>query len=84
MNEQLINFNSIFEYISENFIGLCLLILAIFIIIFVDYINQLNAIIFKIPNQPPLPGVQNSMPIRSLQNIKSKFIKRRSRKIHHR
>ena len=42
-NEQF-NFYYIIEYISENFIGLLLLIFAFFIIYFVDYINHLNQI----------------------------------------
>ena len=62
--------NSIVEYISENFIGLILLILAFFIIYFVDHINQLNAILYapqvSIP-QVPIPQVPN--PIKP----KSKF-----------
>ena len=54
-NEQF-NFYSIIEYISENFIGLLLLIFAFFIIYFVDYINHLNTIIFspQIPVAVPL------------------------------
>ena len=54
-NEQF-NFYYIIEYISENFIGLLLLIFAFFIIYFVDYINHLNTIIFspQIPVHVPL------------------------------
>lgn len=56
-NEQF-NFYSIIEYISENFIGLLLLIFAFFIIYFVDYINQLNSIIFSPQVQVPVPLIQ--------------------------
>jgi len=42
---------SIIQYISENFIGLLLLILAFFIIYVVDHVNRLNSILFA----PPLP-----------------------------
>ena len=37
----------IIEYVSENFIGITLLILAFFIIYIVDHINQLNSIIMS-------------------------------------
>ena len=53
-NEQL-NLYSIIEYVSENFIGLVLLIFAFFIIYFVDYINRLNAIIFSPQIPAPVP-----------------------------
>jgi hypothetical protein len=56
-NEQF-NFYSIIEYISENFIGLLLLIFAFFIIYFVDYINQLNNIIFSPQIPVPVPLIQ--------------------------
>jgi len=39
----------ILEYVKENFIGLLLLLVAFFIIYFVDYINQLNIIIYSTP-----------------------------------
>lgn len=42
---------SIVEYISENFIGLILLLSTFFIIYFVDYINRLNAVLFT-PQSP--------------------------------
>lgn len=53
----------IIQYISENFIGLLLLILAFFIIYIVDHINRLNSILFA----PQLP-----IPIK----VKSKKIKK--------
>ena len=54
---------SIIQYISENFIGLMLLIFAFFIIYFVDHINRLNSMLFA----PQLP-----VPIK----VKSKKIKK--------
>jgi hypothetical protein len=56
-NEQF-NFYYIIEYISENFIGLILLIFAFFIIYFVDYINHLNTIIFSPQIPVPVPLIQ--------------------------
>lgn len=57
-NEQF-NLYSIIEYISENFIGLLLLIFSFFIIYFVDYINNLNTIIMFSPQIPvPVPLIQ--------------------------
>ena len=52
-----IDTNSIIEYISENFIGLCLFVLVFFIIYFVDYINLINTIatnspVIGLPNTP--------------------------------
>ena len=60
--EQL-TFHSILQYISENFIGLILLIVAFFIIYAVDHINRLNSVLFA----PQLP-----VPIK----VKSKKIKK--------
>jgi len=50
--------HSVMEYMSENFIGLILLILAFFIIYFVDHINQLNAMIFD--SSTTLPNMSSS------------------------
>lgn len=54
---------SIIQYISENFVGLMLLILAFFIIYIVDHVNRLNSMLFA----PQLP-----VPIK----VKSKKIKK--------
>ena len=56
-------FYSIVQYISENFIGLLLLVLAFFIIYIVDHVNRINSILFA----PQLP-----VPIK----VKSKKIKK--------
>ena len=55
--------HSIIQYISENFIGLLLLILAFFIIYAVDHVNRLNSMLF---------APQLSVPIK----VKSKKIKK--------
>jgi len=71
-NIEFVNDDSItlFQYINDNFIGLMLLALSIFIIYFVDYISQLNAVIFAIP--PSIPGMPttNNMPITNLNKAK--------------
>ena len=46
---------SLIEYISENFIGILLLVLAFIIICVVEYISRLNALIFSMPS--PIPGI---------------------------
>lgn len=49
---------NILEYVNENLSGLFLLLLAFFIIYFVDYINRLNTIIYSTPvSIPSLPSV---------------------------
>ncbi len=69
--------HSVMEYMSENFIGLILLILAFFIIYFVDHINQLNTILFtpqtSIPNMPSLQISNTMVPMK----VKSKKLKKR-------
>ena len=63
MNNNLENeepFN-LFEYVKENYIGLGLLVFAFFIIYFVDYINQLNILIYSIPS--PVPGLNSNLKI---------------------
>lgn len=58
---------SIMEYISENFIGLILLLFTFFIIYFVDYINRLNSILLspQSPN-PILPFKVKSKKVKKL------------------
>lgn len=60
------NIYSIMEYISENFVGLILLLSTFFIIYFVDYINRLNSVIFS--PQSPIPV----LPVK----VKSKKLKK--------
>ena len=75
-NEEPITFNSITEYIKENFIGLLMFIFAFFIIYAVDYINQLNATIYALP--VPTPGHSNTLPI-NMTKILSKRKKNKKR-----
>jgi hypothetical protein len=64
---------SIIEYVSENFIGLTLLILAFLIIYVVDHINHLNAIILN----PQIHIQQLSSPkISNPMKVKSKKLKK--------
>jgi len=56
---------SIIEYVSENFIGLSLLILAFVIIYVVDHINQLNAIMMSPQIQIPIKQLSNPMKVKS-------------------
>ena len=52
---------SLIQYVKDNFIGLLLFVLAIFIIYFVDYISRINAAIFSvssaIPGMPPTNNI---------------------------
>jgi len=61
----------ILEYVKENFLGLLLLLVAFFIVYFVDYINQLNLIIYS----TPVPGLISV--ITSPQKISKKKFKKR-------
>ena len=64
---------NILEYVNENLSGLFLLLLAFFIIYFVDYINRLNTIIYSTPvSIPSLPSVI----ISPQKMVKRKFKKR--------
>ncbi len=54
---------SIIEYVSENFIGLMLLILAFLIIYVVDHINYLNSVIMY--PQIPVSKIPNQMKVKS-------------------
>ena len=63
---------SIVEYVSENFIGITLLILAFFIIYIVDHINQLNSIIMS----PQLSSPHLSSPQILNNKVKTKKVKK--------
>lgn len=64
---------SIIEYVSENFIGLMLLILAFLIIYVVDHINYLNSVIMY--PQIPVSKISSSK-IYNQMKVKSKKIKK--------
>ena len=56
VNDETFSLQYVFQYVKENFIGLLLLLLAFYIIYFVDYISRINALMFAMPS--PIPGVQ--------------------------
>jgi hypothetical protein len=66
---------SIIEYVSENFIGLSLLILAFVIIYVVDHINQLNAIMMSSQIQIPIKQLSSSKTPNPMK-VKSKKLKK--------
>lgn len=61
---------NILQYVKENFYGLLLLLVAFFIIYFVDYINQLNLLIYS--TSSPLP-----LAINTSQTISKRKFKKR-------
>ena len=61
------NINSIISYVKNNWFQFLLLILVFIIIYVVDYISNINAIIFAIPT--PIPGFSAS-PIQSIKKVK--------------
>ena len=52
INDEPFSLYSVITYISENIKGLSLLVLAILIIVFVDYISRINTILFS--GTPPI------------------------------
>ena len=50
---------SLIKYISENIVGLLLLLLAFVIIYVVDYVARINSLIFAMPS--PIPGVTSAV-----------------------
>lgn len=57
------NFNSIINYIKDNFVQILLLILVFFIIFIVDYIANINTIIISQMNIIPQQQTQNNVKI---------------------
>ena len=77
INEEDFTLETLFQYINENFYGLMLLVFALVIIYFVDYISRINALIFAIT--PPIVGVpmpQNVSQIKPPKGNKLKKIKK--------
>lgn len=62
----------ILEYIKDNLYGLILLVFVFFIIYFVDYINNLNIILYSASN--PIPGL-SSVIVSSQKKTKRKIRK---------
>lgn len=76
INDEPFSLYSLIQYVSENFVGLLLLVLAFFIIYFVDYISRLNSLIFAMPSPiPGLPSTNNNTPMLKINKAK-KFKKR--------
>jgi hypothetical protein len=50
--------HSFIEYVNENYIGLLLLLFAVYIVYIVDHISYLNSLMFVMPS--PIPGAQIS------------------------
>jgi len=69
---------SLIEYISENFIGILLLVLAFIIICVVEYISRLNALIFSMPS--PIPGIGTTTPLSSISPSFTKQFKTKGKK----
>jgi hypothetical protein len=66
MNDQIdepLTLYSIVEYVSENFIGLTLLIFTFLIIYVVDHINNLNSIMMS--PQIPVSKLHNPLKVKS-------------------
>lgn len=56
MYNESLSLDSIIEYVSENVIGLLLLLLTFVIIYLVDYISYINSLLNIVPS--PVPGLQ--------------------------
>jgi hypothetical protein len=67
------NLNSILNYIKENFFQIFLLILVCIIIYTVDYISNINIILFSMPTY--IPGIGHG----PHQNIQQKLIKKQKK-----
>lgn len=73
------NINSIINYIKNNWFQFLLLFLVFIIIYVVDYISNINTMIFAIPT--PIPGFSAS-PIQSIKKVKENVNKiKKSNKI---
>jgi hypothetical protein len=68
-----LSLETIFQYVNEKFYGLLLLVCVFFIIYFVDYISNLNAMLSAV--QPPIPGMQITANIPLTKLPKKKFKK---------
>ncbi len=77
INDESFSLHTLLQYINENFYGLMLLVLAFFIIYFVDYISRINALIFAIP--PSIPGMSMTANIHAIKPPKGKFKKFKKR-----
>jgi hypothetical protein len=67
VNDEVFSLKLLFQYLNENIYGLMLLLLSFFIVYFVDYISNLNALILAMSSQgpslrPPLSGLPSPVP----------------------
>jgi hypothetical protein len=60
VNNESFSLQSLFQYLNENIYGLMLLVLSFFIVYFVDYISNINALMLAMSS--PVPGLQSSVP----------------------
>jgi hypothetical protein len=74
MYNESLSINSAFEYISENIIGLLLLLLTFLIIYLVDYISYINSLLTIVPS--PVPGLEIN---RNNIHLNKKYKVRRSK-----
>jgi hypothetical protein len=75
MNDEPFTLYSIVEYVSENFIGITLLIFTFFIIYVVDHINNLNSVMMTSQIQIPIKQL-SSHKIPNPMKVKSKKLKK--------
>lgn len=66
-SEEQLTIYSVIEYISENFIGLILLVFAFLIIYFVDYINRLNSMLLS--PESPIPVLPTKLKSKKLKKL---------------
>jgi hypothetical protein len=74
MNYEFTTLYSIIEYVTENFVGIILLILAFFIIYIVDHINNLNSIMTSSIPQLSIPQVSSAQILNN--KVKTKKVKK--------
>ena len=71
------HFYEIFDYFQENVGGLFLLILVFFIVYAVDYVNQINIMLYSTPGSiPGLTNVQGLTNVHGLTNVISNSYKK--------
>jgi hypothetical protein len=71
MYDEFTTLYSIIEYVTENFVGIILLILAFFIIYIVDHINNLNSIITS-----SIPQLSSNQILNNNNKVKTKKVKK--------
>lgn len=64
------NIKSIIDYIKENFIQILLFISVFIIIYIVDYISNINAVLFSMPSPIPVVNNKKLQPLKRRKNFK--------------